>query len=92
MFIYVSNFIINDLVSLNFIYKAKISINPMTPAKIKGNLAGETKLEEKSRWPKILPPLTDEQRSIRDQFMALHLECMQTKWYGIIEKLNQGYP
>ncbi|MDR2442392.1 MAG: class I SAM-dependent methyltransferase [Deltaproteobacteria bacterium] len=46
----------------------------------------------KSRWPKILPPLTSEQMAIRDDFMRLHLEAMQTKWYGIIEKFNHGYP
>jgi hypothetical protein len=30
--------------------------------------------------------------AIRDQFMRLHLECMRTKWYGIIERFNHGYP
>ena len=48
--------------------------------------------EAKSRWPKTLPPLTEEQLSIRDQFMALHLECMRTKWYRVIERFNHGYP
>jgi hypothetical protein len=39
-----------------------------------------------------LPELTDEQKVIHDDFMKEHLEAMQTKWYGVIEKFNHGYP
>jgi ubiquinone/menaquinone biosynthesis C-methylase UbiE len=44
------------------------------------------------KWPKKIPELSLEQIAIRDEFMRLHLEAMQTKWYGIIEKFNQTYP
>jgi SAM-dependent methyltransferase len=46
----------------------------------------------KTRWPKTPPVLTAEQMAIRDNFMREHLENMQKKWYGVIEKFNHGYP
>jgi SAM-dependent methyltransferase len=30
--------------------------------------------------------------AIRDDFMGAHLEAMQKKWYGVIERFNHGYP
>ena len=46
---------------------------------------------QKPRWPKTPPPLTEEQLAIRDQFMRLHLEAVQTKWYRFVDNFNQGY-
>lgn len=44
-----------------------------------------------SKWPKVLPPLTDEQRRISDDFMKLWHEVLPKK-FGIIEKFNHSFP
>jgi SAM-dependent methyltransferase len=42
-------------------------------------------------WPKHLPKFTDEQRRVRDEFMARWLEVLPNR-YGLIERFNHGYP
>src|SRR5215831_9536153 len=42
-------------------------------------------------WPKELPEFTDDQRDVRDRFMALWLEVLPGR-YGVIERFNHGYP
>lgn len=46
-----------------------------------------------SKWPKILPPLTDEQKVISDDFMrSWHEELAGRSRYGLIEKFNHEFP
>lgn len=45
-----------------------------------------------NKWLKKVPDLTPERQAIRDDFMRAHLEAMQTKWYGVIERFNHKYP
>lgn len=42
-------------------------------------------------WPKQLPAFTDEERRIRDAFMARWLEYLPTRG-GSVERFNHGYP
>jgi SAM-dependent methyltransferase len=42
-------------------------------------------------WPKYLPEFTDEQRRVRDAFMARWLEVLPSR-YGLIERFNHTYP
>ena len=44
-----------------------------------------------ARWPKVIPPLTEEQRAISDDFMKLWHEVLP-KRYALIESFNHGYP
>ncbi|MEO6568508.1 MAG: methyltransferase domain-containing protein [Opitutaceae bacterium] len=44
-----------------------------------------------SKWPKILPPLSPEQRRISDDFMKLWHEVLP-KRFGAIEKFNHEFP
>jgi len=44
-----------------------------------------------SSWPKVVPPLTEEQRRISDDFMKLWHEVLPKK-FGIIEKFNHSFP
>lgn len=44
-----------------------------------------------SKWPKVLPPLTAEQKRISDDFMHYWHEVLPKK-FGIIEKFNHGFP
>lgn len=46
---------------------------------------------EPSKWPKILPSLTDEQRRISDDFMKKWHEELPRR-YGLIEKFNHNFP
>jgi SAM-dependent methyltransferase len=48
--------------------------------------------DPRPKWPKAIAPLTAEQLAVRDGFMRDHLEAMQTKWYGVVENFNHGYP
>jgi SAM-dependent methyltransferase len=41
-------------------------------------------------WPKQLPEFTDEQRRVRDEFMARWLEILPSR-YGMIERFNHTY-
>jgi SAM-dependent methyltransferase len=44
-----------------------------------------------TKWPKSLPQLTDEQQSIRDDFMKQWLEVLPRR-FGVIEEFNHRYP
>ena len=45
------------------------------------------------QWPKVLPPLTPEQKLRSDEFMKLWHEVLATKQrYGLIEKFNHTFP
>jgi SAM-dependent methyltransferase len=44
-----------------------------------------------SKWPKVLPPLTDEQRRINDEFLKLWHEVLPRR-FGIVERFNHGFP
>jgi SAM-dependent methyltransferase len=43
-----------------------------------------------SKWPKVFPPLTDEQKRISDDFMKYWHEVLPQR-FGVVEKFNQGY-
>jgi SAM-dependent methyltransferase len=45
---------------------------------------------ETSKWPKSVPPLTDEQRRISDDFMKYWHEVLPRK-YGVVETFNHEY-
>jgi len=45
----------------------------------------------KTKWPKLLPPLTEEQKRIREEFMLLWHQTLPNK-YQAIENFNHGYP
>ncbi len=42
-------------------------------------------------WPKVLPPLTEEQRRISDDFMKYWHEVLPQK-YSVIDRFNHSYP
>jgi SAM-dependent methyltransferase len=42
-------------------------------------------------WPKIIPPLTQQQRFISDDFMK-HWHEVLPRRFGLVEKFNHGYP
>jgi SAM-dependent methyltransferase len=44
-----------------------------------------------AKWPKVLPPLTPEQRRISDDFMKLWHEVLP-KRFGVVEKFNHQFP
>jgi SAM-dependent methyltransferase len=44
-----------------------------------------------SRWPKLLPPLSDEQKRIRADFIEHWLEILPQR-YNLIEEFNHTYP
>ncbi len=43
-----------------------------------------------SKWPKILPPLTQEEEAISNDFMSYWHQVLP-KRYGLVEKFNHGY-
>jgi len=43
------------------------------------------------QWPKVLPPLTPEQKQISDDFVKLWLEVLPRR-YGRVEEFNHRYP
>ncbi len=45
----------------------------------------------RGQWPKVIAPLTAEQRRIANEFQALWLEQLP-KRYGAIERFNHGFP
>lgn len=47
--------------------------------------------ESVGKWPKVLPPLTEEQKRLSDQFMKTWHEVLPQK-YGIVEKFNHEFP
>ncbi len=44
-----------------------------------------------SKWPKVIPEFTDEQKRIKDDFMHRWLETLPKK-FGAMEVFNQNYP
>ena len=46
---------------------------------------------ETAKWPKVLPPMTDEQRQISDAFMKLWHEQLPSK-FGVVERFNHNFP
>ncbi len=46
---------------------------------------------ETAKWPKVLPPMTPEQKRISDEFMKLWHEQLPTR-YGFVEKFNHSFP
>jgi SAM-dependent methyltransferase len=46
---------------------------------------------KRSHWPKILPPLTQEQKRISDDFMKYWHEVLPKK-YGMVDDFNHRYP
>jgi SAM-dependent methyltransferase len=44
-----------------------------------------------AKWPKVLPPMTEEQKRISDEFMKLWHEQLPTR-FGIVERFNHSYP
>ncbi len=46
---------------------------------------------QSAKWPKILPPLTPEQKQRSDEFMKLWHEVLPNR-YGLIEKFNHNFP
>jgi SAM-dependent methyltransferase len=45
----------------------------------------------RSKWPKLFPPLTDEQKRISDDFMQ-HWHEVLPRRFGLVERFNHGYP
>jgi SAM-dependent methyltransferase len=46
-----------------------------------------------SKWPKVLPPLTPEQKQRSDEFMKMwHVELAGQPRYGLIESFNHNFP
>lgn len=43
------------------------------------------------KWPKVLPPLTAEQKKLSDEFMKLWHEVLPQR-FGIVEKFNHRFP
>jgi len=46
---------------------------------------------ETAKWPKVLPPLTPEQKRISDDFMKLWHEVLPRR-FGIVEIFNHNFP
>jgi|CZKI01.1.fsa_nt_gi SAM-dependent methyltransferase len=44
-----------------------------------------------AKWPKVLPPLTPEQKRISDEFMKRWHEQLPTR-YGVVERFNHSFP
>ncbi len=44
-----------------------------------------------AKWPKVLPPLTEEQKKLSDQFMKLWHEVLPQR-FGIVETFNHNFP
>jgi len=44
-----------------------------------------------AKWPKVLPPLTPEQKRISDEFMKRWHEQLPSR-YGIVERFNHSFP
>jgi SAM-dependent methyltransferase len=48
-------------------------------------------MQSTAKWPKVLPPLTPEQKRISDDFMKLWHEVLPQR-FGIVEKFNHNFP
>lgn len=47
-------------------------------------------VDSRSKWPKVFPPLTPEQRAISDDFMKYWHDVLPKK-YGIVDEFNHNY-
>ncbi len=47
--------------------------------------------ETASKWPKVLPPLSDEDQVVFDDFMKRWHEVLPQR-YGLIERFNHSFP
>lgn len=45
-----------------------------------------------TKWPKVLPPLTEEQRRIGDEFMKYWHDRLPNAWFRIVEGFNHKFP
>jgi len=45
-----------------------------------------------AKWPKVLPPLTDEQRRISDEFMKYWHDRLPNAWFSVVEGFNHKFP
>jgi SAM-dependent methyltransferase len=59
--------------------------------KHEAEVRGFSRLKLKTKWPKQLPPLTEDQLRIKDDFMKYWHEVLP-KRYGVVERFNHGYP
>jgi SAM-dependent methyltransferase len=48
-------------------------------------------MTQTAKWPKLLPPMTTEQKQISDAFMKLWHEELPRR-YGLIERFNHNFP
>jgi SAM-dependent methyltransferase len=48
-------------------------------------------MQSSAKWPKVLPPLTAEQKKLSDDFMKLWHEVLPQK-FGVVEKFNHSFP
>jgi SAM-dependent methyltransferase len=48
-------------------------------------------MQSTAKWPKVLPPLTPEQKQTSDRFMQLWHEVLPQR-FGIVEKFNHNFP
>lgn len=48
-------------------------------------------MESVSKWPKVRPPLTDEQESVWEDFFTLWHEVLPRR-YKVVERFNQAFP
>lgn len=49
-------------------------------------------MQSAAKWPKVLPPLTNEQKLISDEFMKHWHRRLPGAWYGIVEGFNHKFP
>ena len=45
-----------------------------------------------TKWPKVLPPLTEEQRRISDEFMKYWHYRLPNAWFSVVEGFNHTFP
>ena len=50
----------------------------------------DTQIKKPTKWPKIFPPLTSEQKAISDDFMKYWHEALSSR-YGIVDEFNHNY-
>src|SRR5688572_20691617 len=72
--------------------RSSTTINPAhaAPARQNDPSPRPARRARAGKWPKTLPPLTDEQKCISDDFMKYWHEVLP-KNFGVIEKFNHGY-
>lgn len=62
------------------------------PESLKGTVMKFHDMPPSTKWPKIFPPLTEDQRRISDDFMKhWHYVVPRNKFYGLADLFNQHY-